>query len=210
MLEARLALRRGQLTTALAMANDTSAMEGIPAAYSILGGVDRNRSAAHLGRLPGECQERLASVGKRIQPGTMSGTWGEFLRLRGRIRAAGARETDAYHDFGQSVSIFELLGERYQAGLSYLELGRLAGSAGARSRATKYLNDARALFASLGAVPQLAETVAALAESADRGHRRLRRRAGRWRRCADQADRGCGGAAGIAGAGGRHRPLRGV
>ena len=94
----------------------------------------------------------------------MSGTWGEFLRLRGRIRAAGARETDAYHDFGQSVSIFELLGERYQAGLSYLELGRLAGSAGARSRATRYLNDARTLFASLGAVPQLAETVAALAD----------------------------------------------
>ena len=94
----------------------------------------------------------------------MSGTWGEFLRLRGRIRAAGGRETDAYHDFGQSVSIFELLGERYQAGLSYLELGRLAGSAGARSRATQYLNDARALFASLGAVPQLAETVAALAD----------------------------------------------
>ena len=75
----------------------------------------------------------------------MSGTWGEFLRLRGRIRAAGGRATDAYHDFGQSVSIFELLGEKYQAGLSYLELGRLAGSAGARSRATKYLNDARAV-----------------------------------------------------------------
>src|SRR4030095_12715029 len=89
-----------------------------------------------------ESQQRLESVSKRIQPGAMSGTWGEFLRLRGRIRAAAGRATDVYHDFGQSVSIFELLGERYQAGLSYLELGRLAGSAGARSRATRYLNDA--------------------------------------------------------------------
>ncbi len=55
----------------------------------------------------------------------MSGIWGEFLRLRGRLHAAAGRATEAYHDFGQSVSVFELLGERYQAGLSYLELGRL-------------------------------------------------------------------------------------
>ena len=46
-----------------------------------------------------------------------------------------ADSTEAYHDFGQSVSVFELLGERHQAGLSYLELGRLAAAAGARSRA---------------------------------------------------------------------------
>ena len=162
-LEARLALRRGHLSTALAMASDTTTMEGIPAAYSILAELTAIETLLTSGAYQ-ESQERLAGVAKRIQPGTMSGTWGEFLRLRGRIRAAGARETDAYHDFGQSVSIFELLGEKYQAGLSYLELGRLAGSAGARSRATRYLNDARTLFASLGAVPQLAETVAALAD----------------------------------------------
>ena len=39
--------------------------------------------------------------------------------------------------------MFELLGESYQAGLSYLELGKLAGAVGARSRATRYLRDAR-------------------------------------------------------------------
>ena len=59
----------------------------------------------------------------------MSGTWGEFLRLRGRLHAAAGRATEAYHDFGQSVSVFDLLGEGYQAGLSYLELGRLAAAA---------------------------------------------------------------------------------
>ncbi len=163
MLEARLALRRGQLSMALAMATETTTMEGIPAVHSILAELTAIEALLTSGAHQ-ECHERLEGVSKRIQPGAMSGTWGEFLRLRGRIRAAGGRETDAYHDFGQSVSIFELLGERYQAGLSYLELGRLAGSAGARSRATKYLNDARALFDSLGAVPQLAETVAALAD----------------------------------------------
>ena len=87
----------------------------------------------------------------------MSGTWGEFLRLRGRLHAAAGRATEAYHDFGQSVSVFELLGERYQAGLSYLELGRLAAAAGARSRATRYLTDAPQIFESLGAAPELAE-----------------------------------------------------
>jgi tetratricopeptide (TPR) repeat protein len=140
-LEARLALRRGQLSTALAMASDTSTMEGIPAVYSILAELTAGETLLASASYQ-ESQERLAGLANRIQPGAMSGTWGEFLRLRGRIRAAGGRETDAYHDFGQSVSIFELLGEKYQAGLSYLELGRLAGSAGARSRATKYLNDA--------------------------------------------------------------------
>ena len=48
----------------------------------------------------------------------MSSTWGEFLRLRGRApRARAAGATEAYHDFGQSVSVFDLLGEQHQAGL---------------------------------------------------------------------------------------------
>ena len=162
-LEARLALRRGQERTALAMANDIASMEGIPAAYAILGELIAIEALLASGN-HSESQERLETVAKRIQPGAMSGTWGEFLRLRGRIRAAAGRATDAYHDLGQSVSIFELLGERYQAGLSYLELGRLAASAGARSRATRYLTDAERLFESLGAAPELTDTRAALRE----------------------------------------------
>jgi DNA-binding NtrC family response regulator len=93
----------------------------------------------------------------------MSSIWGEFLRLRGRVHARAGRSTEAYHDFGQSVSVFDLLGERYQAALSYLELGRLAGTAGARSRATRYLTDATTIFESLDAQPDLAEARAAVA-----------------------------------------------
>ena len=88
------------------------------------------------------------------------------------------RSTEAYHDFGQSVSVFELLGERYQAGLSYLELGRLAVAAGARSRATRYLTDAIAIFESLGAAPDLG-----------RGARRRSPRRPRPRRAAMSASR---------------------
>ena len=95
----------------------------------------------------------------------MSGTWGEFLRLRGRLNRTAGRSTEAYHDLGQSVSVFELLGERHQAGLSYLELGRLAASAGARSRATRYLTDAVSIFEALGAAPDLGEARQALAET---------------------------------------------
>ena len=87
---------------------------------------------------------------------------------RARPRRRPDALTEAYHDFGQSVSVFDLLGERYQAGLSYLELGKLAGAAGARSRATRYLTDAIAVFESLGAQPDLAETRAALAQRAGR------------------------------------------
>ena len=61
--------------------------------------------------------------------------------------------------------MFELLGERHQAGLSYLELGRLAASAGARSRATRYLTDAVSIFEALGAAPDLSEARQALAET---------------------------------------------
>ena len=94
----------------------------------------------------------------------MSGTWGEFLRLRGRLNRTAGRSTEAHHDLGQSVSVFELLGERHQAGLSYL-LGRLAASAGARSRATRYLTDAVSIFEALGAAPDLSEARQALAET---------------------------------------------
>ena len=101
-------------------------------------------------RKPGTAGERRAAHSTRRDERDV-GRVSPSPRARSRRRG---RATDAYHDFGQSVSIFELLGERYQAGLSYLELGRLAASAGARSRATRYLTDARALFESLGAAPR--------------------------------------------------------
>jgi hydrogenase-4 transcriptional activator len=161
LLEARLALRRGQAEAAVAIANDIAFSEAAPGGYAVQAELIAIEALLASGARA-ESQERLDRVSRRIQPNSMRGTWGEFLRLRGRLRAASDRATDAYHDFGQSVSVFELLGERYQAGLSYLELGRLAASAGARSRATRYLTDARVLFDALGAAPELAETRSAL------------------------------------------------
>jgi DNA-binding NtrC family response regulator/tetratricopeptide (TPR) repeat protein len=161
-LESRLALRRGQPGPAVALASDVAKSAEAPPAY-VLQAELIAVEALMASNLNDEAQRRLDSIAGRVNPTSMSSTWGEFLRLRGRLHRAFGRSTEAYHDFGQGVSVFELLGERHQAGLSYLELGRLAAAAGARSRATRYLTDAVAIFEALGAAPDLAEARQALA-----------------------------------------------
>ena len=161
-LEARLALRRGDAGGALLAASRISASEDAPAAYVAQAELIAVDALLASGRRD-EAEARLHAVGGQFSDAGMSSVWGEFLRLRGRLHAQAGRATEAYHDLGQSVSVFDLLGEKYQAGLSHLELGKLAGYAGARSRATRYLADAVAIFESLDAQPDLAETRAAIA-----------------------------------------------
>ncbi len=158
-LEARLALRHGEPAEAFALSAEVARSDA-PAGYALQAELIAVEALLALDRVD-EARERLDAVSDRVQAGTMTGTWGEFLRLRGRVHAALGHATQAYHDFGQSVSVFDLLGERYQAGLSYLALGRLAATAGARSRATRYLGDATAIFDGLNAAPDLAEARAA-------------------------------------------------
>jgi DNA-binding NtrC family response regulator/tetratricopeptide (TPR) repeat protein len=162
LLEARVALRRGQPGPAVALASDVAKSADVPTAY-VLQAELIAVEALLASNLTEEAQRRLDAISGHISPTAMSGTWGEFLRLRGRLNRVSERSTEAYHDFGQSVSVFELLGERHQAGLSYLELGRLAAAGGARSRATRHLGDAVAIFEALGAAPDLAEARDALA-----------------------------------------------
>jgi hydrogenase-4 transcriptional activator len=160
-LEARVALRRGDATSALAVSAEVAQSSDTPAIYALQAELTAIESLLALGRTD-DAERRLEAISGRVEPGAMSGTWGEFLRLRGRLHAAAGRATEAYHDFGQSVSVFDLLGEGYQSGLSYLELGRLAAAAGARSRATRYLTDAARVFDALGAAPDLADAHTAL------------------------------------------------
>ena len=163
-LEARLALRRGQPAAALGMAAEMAGSPDTPPAYVLQAELISIEALLGAQRVD-EAQQAVDQIAARINPGAMSGTWGEYLRLRGRLHAAAGRSTEAYHDFGQSVSVFDLLGEKHQAGLSYLALGRLAAAAGARSRATRYLTDAARIFESLGAAPDLADARAALSEA---------------------------------------------
>jgi len=161
-LEARVALRRGDAAQALATATQIARADGVPTAYAMQAELIAVEALLASGRRD-EAESRLTDAGGLVPAAGMSSVWGEFLRLRGRVHAEAGRSTEAYHDLGQSVSVFELLGEKYQAGLSYLELGKLAGTAGARSRATRYLTDALGIFESLDAQPDLAETRAAMA-----------------------------------------------
>ncbi|HYT65380.1 MAG TPA: sigma 54-interacting transcriptional regulator [Vicinamibacterales bacterium] len=161
-LEARLALRRGDASGALTIAKRIADSEDAPSAYVTQAELIAVEALLVSGRLD-EAESRLGDVTGSLASAGMSSVWGEFLRLRGRVHALSRRSTEAYHDLGQSVSVFELLGEKYQAGLSHLELGKLAASAGARSRASRYLTDALAIFESLDAQPDLQEARAAMA-----------------------------------------------
>jgi DNA-binding NtrC family response regulator/tetratricopeptide (TPR) repeat protein len=162
-LEARFALRRGQPSIAIGLATELARSPETPGSYTLQADLIVVEALSASGQHE-DAQRLLDQLGGRINPGGMSGTWGEYLRLRGRLHAAAGRSTEAYHDFGQSVSVFELLGERHQAGISNLELGRLSASAGARSRATRYLTDAAAIFEALGAAPDLADARHALTQ----------------------------------------------
>ena len=160
-LESRLALRRGDPAQALTLATSVAESTEAPAGYALQAQLIASEALLTAGRQD-ESRARLEAIGDRVRPGVMSGVWGEYLRLRGRLLASSGHLTDAYHDLGQSVSVFDVLGERYQAGLSYLELGRLSASAGARSRATHFLTQAVSLFESVNATPQVADARAAL------------------------------------------------
>ncbi len=163
-LEARLALRRGQHGASVALAGQTARAPDAPPSYAVQADLIIVEGLLVSG-LAESAQEHLDRIAGRIEPGAMSGTWGEFLRLRGRLHGLAGRGADAHHDFSQSVSVFDLLGERYQAALSYLELGKLAAGSGATTRARRYLLDAERIFESLGAAPDLSEARAALART---------------------------------------------
>src|SRR5205085_131382 len=77
-----------------------------------------------------------------LDPRVAPEVWGEYLRLRGALHAKNGSPADAYHDFAQSASLLDLLGERYQSALSHLALGRLVAETGARSVAERHLTAA--------------------------------------------------------------------
>ena len=154
LLTARLALRRGARADALRLAADIAATSGVPAADAIQADLLAVEALLADERLD-EAERRLGPVGARLDPRLTPGAWGEYLRCRAQIHLRHDRTTDAYHDLAQSASMFDLLGERYQAALSRLALGRVVSQVGARSAAARHLREAVAVFESLGAAPEL-------------------------------------------------------
>jgi DNA-binding NtrC family response regulator/tetratricopeptide (TPR) repeat protein len=160
-LEAKLAARRGATEAALSLANEIAAKA--PPAEAIQ--ADLIACEALLaGGHPTDAETRMGGVSTRIDARAMPAAWGEFLRLRGALHAAADRLSEAYHDIAQSASVFELIGEGYQRGLSHFALGRLASRVGARSQAEHQFALAASMFNSLGAARDLVETQKAAAQ----------------------------------------------
>jgi DNA-binding NtrC family response regulator/tetratricopeptide (TPR) repeat protein len=149
-ISARVAIGRGAPDAALAIADEIARSPAAPPAEALQGELIAIEALLAAERLD-EGEHRLGQVESRLDPRSTPGSWGEFLRLRGELRARQSRTTEAYHDIAQSSSVFELVGERYQAAVSQLALGRLAARAGARSTADRHFQQAAHVFQSLGA-----------------------------------------------------------
>ena len=156
-LGARLALRRGSPDEALARAEEILAA-GAPPPDALQAALIAAEALIAAGRLP-EAEQRLAAAAESLDPKLAPAVWGEFLRLRGALHARTAGgAVDAYHEFAQSATLLELIGERYQAALSHLAIGRLVAHTGARSIAERHLTRALTVFEQLGAERDAADT----------------------------------------------------
>ena len=193
-ISARLATRRGRPDEALAIADEIAKSTNAPPAETIEAELIAAEALLSADRVE-EAERRLTQVEPRLDPRTTPGAWGEFLRLRGDLRARQTRTTEAYHDIAQSSSVFELVGERYQAAVSQLALARLAAKAGAKSTADRHYEYAAQVFQALGRHARSRTGARRDGRRAAARHRRICRLARRCRRCAGAAAGGCGGVA---------------
>ena len=152
----KLATRRQAFEEAVKMADALAQAAGVPQSDLIQADLAACEALIGAGRLR-EAEQRLEACEGRLDPRRAPANWGEFLRIRGLVRERSPRPQAAHHDFAQSANVFQLLGERYQAALSHLALGRLSVAAGSPALADKYLDQAAGEFASLGAQRDLAE-----------------------------------------------------
>lgn len=159
MLLARLALRRGATTEAVTLADGTIAA-GAPTFDALRATLIAGEALASAGRLE-EAEVRLKSAADQLDPRSAPETWAEYLRLRGTLHEHRGRPSEAYHDYAQSATLLDLLGERYLAALSHLAIGRLVARAGARSVAQRHLDAATAVFQRLRATRDIADADAA-------------------------------------------------
>jgi tetratricopeptide (TPR) repeat protein len=152
----RLSVKRGDLENAVAMADALARSEGVPRNDRIHAELIATEALVAMGRVPA-ARLRLDACQHELDPRGAPSTWGEFLRARGLVHERSDDVAAAHHDFAQSASVFDLLGERYPAALSQLALARLATAAGNRSHASRYLAAAAGVFRRLGAERDLEE-----------------------------------------------------
>jgi len=151
----KLAIRQGKFDEALVMADDLARTPGVPPGEAIQADLAACEALVASNRIA-DAEPRIESCEARLDPRSAPANWGEFLRIRATVHERSGRSSDAYHDFAQSVNVFELLGERYQAALSQLALARLSSATHAGA-AQRHLEHAAATFRALGAERDLEE-----------------------------------------------------
>ncbi len=98
-----------------------------------------------------ECSRELQFVGEQAtDSATDLGLTGEAHRLNGMLNMARHDAASAAQHFGSSVSIFDMLGDRYRAARAHLELGRAYATI-LPERAGEHLSRALNTFRELGA-----------------------------------------------------------
>jgi DNA-binding NtrC family response regulator/tetratricopeptide (TPR) repeat protein len=166
-LAVKVAIRRGAYDEALAMADELLRTPGIPESQATMAELAACEALVSGGRVA-ECEKRLAACEGRLEARDVPSNWGEFLRIRGAVHERAGRPLAARHDYAQSVTVFEILGERHQQALSQVALARVVARTGTADAAARHLGQAEATFTSLGAERDLADVavVRALLESA--------------------------------------------
>jgi DNA-binding NtrC family response regulator/tetratricopeptide (TPR) repeat protein len=119
---------------------------------------------AHLRRGETEvCAELLQKVTELVEDSASDlALAGEEQRLQGLLATRRENPRLAAHHFGRSVSIFELLGDRYRTARAHFELGR-ANASFQPERAAEPLTSAVRIFRELGARLDLARAEESLA-----------------------------------------------
>ncbi|MFN7917950.1 MAG: sigma 54-interacting transcriptional regulator [Vicinamibacterales bacterium] len=156
---ARLALRRGALDEAVALADETIGA-GAPTFDALQATLIAAEALAGNGLLDA-AEARLKTATEQLNPRSAPATWAEYLRLRGMLHELRRRDSEAYHDYSQSATLLDLLGERYLAARSRLAVGRVVARSGARALAQRHLDAAAAVFQRLRATRDIFDTEAA-------------------------------------------------
>ena len=165
-LSVKLAIRRGAYDDAVAEAEALVQAAGVPPAEALQAELAACEALVAADRI-GEAERRLESCESQLDPRGAPGSWAEFLRIRGAVNESAGRFAAAHHDFAQSASVFDLLGERYHAALSNVALGRISAKSGRSQAAQRYLDQAGSIFGLLSAERDLNEVAAVRALVAD-------------------------------------------
>jgi hydrogenase-4 transcriptional activator len=108
------------------------------------------------------CAAELQQVSDEMEESADLTVTGDAQRVRGLHALAQGEATFAIHNFGRSISIFEIFGDRYRAALGHYELGR-AYATSQPERAAEHLTQAAHTFRELGARLALKDAEEALA-----------------------------------------------